>query len=91
MAVDVPLTFIKLAALTGMSFVWANFTVKAFKLGWHIATFSLEKKEDLWIKEIVMCEECQKHFLDDGKTENFYVKIAAKAIENNIFLFIYHV
>ena len=63
MAVDVPLTLIKLAALTGMSFVWANFTVKAFKLGHHIISFSLKKEEKVF--EIVICEECQKRFLDD--------------------------
>ena len=62
MAVDVPLTLIKLAAVTGISFVWANFTVKAFKMGWYIASFSLEKS----LPEIVMCEECQKRFSDDG-------------------------
>ena len=61
---DVPLTLVKLAAITGISLVWANFTVKAFKLGWHIATFSLEKEEKS-LPEIVMCGECQKHFLDD--------------------------
>ena len=63
--VDVPLTFMKLAAITGISLVWANFTVKAFKLGWNIATFSLEEKEILTMKQVVICEECQKHFFDD--------------------------
>ena len=70
MAVDIPLTLIKLAAVTGISLVWATFTVKAFKLGWHIVSFSLEKEESLLKKEIVMCEECQKHFLDD---ENVFI------------------
>ena len=65
MAVDVPLTLIKLAAVTGISLVWANFTVKAFKMGRHIVSFSLEEKS-LPKKDIVMCEECQKRFLDDG-------------------------
>ena len=64
---DVPLTFVKLAAITGISLVWANFTVKAFKLGWHIATFSLEKEEEKFLPKIVMCEECQKHFVDDER------------------------
>ena len=62
---DVPLTFVKLAAITGISLVWANFTVKAFILGWHITFFSLEKEEEKSLPEIVMCEECQKRFLDD--------------------------
>ena len=62
---DVPLTFVKLAAITGISLVWANFTVKAFKLGWHIATFSLEKKENPF--SIAVCQECQQYFVDDGE------------------------
>ena len=66
MAVDIPLTLMKTAAITGIGLVWANFTVKAFKMGWHIISTSLDKKEILSIKEIVMCENCQKHFLDDG-------------------------
>ena len=67
MVFDVNLTLIKLAAVTGISLVWANFTVKAFNLGWHIYTFSLEKEEEKSLPAIVMCEECQKHFLDDEK------------------------
>ena len=66
MAVDIPLTLIKTAAVSGIALVWANFTVKAFKMGWHIISNSLEKEQILPIKEIVMCENCQKHFLDDG-------------------------
>ena len=65
MNVDVPLSLVKLAAATGISLVWANFTMKALKLGWHIVTFSLEKKEEI-SREIVICEECQKNCLDDG-------------------------
>ena len=65
MAVDIPPTLIKLAAVTGMGLVWANFTVKAFKMGRHIVSFSLEKEEEKSLPEIVMCEECQKRFLDD--------------------------
>ena len=56
MAVDIPLAFMKLAAITGMSLVWANFTVKAFKLGRHIALFSLEKEEEEFYEETT-CEE----------------------------------
>ena len=68
MAVDIPLALIKLAAVTGIRFVWANFTMKAYKLGWYIASFSLEKEEEKSLpeKDIVLCEECQKRFLDDG-------------------------
>ena len=62
---DVPLTFIKLAAITGISLVWANLTVKAFKMVWHIAFLSLEQKEKNF--SIAVCEECQQHFLDDSE------------------------
>ena len=62
---DVPLAFMKLAAITGISLVWANLTLKAFKLGWHIAFFSLEQKEKN--VSIAVCEKCQQHFLDDGE------------------------
>ena len=62
---DVPLTFMKLAAITGIGLVWANITVKAFKLGWHIAFFSLEQKEKN--VSIAVCEECQRHYLDDSE------------------------
>ena len=65
MAVDVPLTLLKSAAITGLALVWANFTVKAFKLGWHIAFLSLEQKEKN--VSIAVCEECQQHFLDDSE------------------------
>ena len=70
MAVDVSLAFMKLAAVTGISLVWVNLTVNAFKLGWYITNFSLEKEEEKGLPEIVMCEERQKHFLDD---ENFLI------------------
>ena len=66
MAVDIPLTLIKLAAVTGRGLVWANFTVKAFKMVCHIISTSLEKEESLPIKQIVTCEEREKRFLDDG-------------------------
>ena len=44
MAVDAPLTILQLAAVTGIAFVWANFTVKAFKLGWHIVSLAQAAK-----------------------------------------------
>ena len=66
MNVDVPLTLVKFAALTGISFVWAKFTVQALKMGWLIATSSLEKEEVISTPYVVMCKECQKHFVDDG-------------------------
>ena len=36
MAVDVLQTFIKTAAVSGIAFVWVNFTVKSLKMAWHI-------------------------------------------------------
>ena len=62
--VDVSLAFMKLAALTGISLVWANLTVNAFKLGWHIATFSLGKEEEKSLPEIVMCDD-EKCFIHE--------------------------
>ena len=64
MAVDVPLSLLKSAAITGLALVWANFTVTAFKLGWHIAFLSLEQEKNV---SIAVCEKCQQHFLDDGE------------------------
>ena len=66
MAIDIPLTIIKTAAVTGIGLVWANFTVKAFKMAWHIISTSPEKQEIWPMKQIVVFEECQKHFFDDG-------------------------
>ena len=34
--VDVLQTFIKTAVVSGIALVWVNFTVKAFKMAWHI-------------------------------------------------------
>ena len=66
MVVDIPLTLIKTAAVSGIVLVWANFTVKAFKMSWHIISTSPEKEEIWPKKKMVVCEECQKHFFDDG-------------------------
>ena len=66
MVVDIPLILIKTAAVTGIGFVWANFTVKAFQMAWHIISTSPEKEEIWSMKEMAVCEHCQKHFLDDG-------------------------
>ena len=63
--VDIPLTLVKTVAVTGIGLVWANFTVKAFKMAWHIFSTSPEKEEIWPMKNMVMCEQCQKHFFDD--------------------------
>ena len=61
-------SFIKTAAESGISLVWVNFTVKAFKLSWQIISTSPE--ETLKAVSKVMCEECKGFFIDeleDGK------------------------
>ena len=57
--VDIPLALIKTAAVTGIGLVWANFTVKAFKMTWQIFSTSLEK-EEIW--PMKLCEQCQVFF-----------------------------
>ena len=66
--VDIPLTFIKSAAVGGIAMVWVTFTVKAFKIVWHIISTSSEEQET-WepiVKKRVMCEQCNGYFWDDG-------------------------
>ena len=55
--VDVFQAFIKTAAVSRIGLVWVNFTVKAFKMAWHIISTSPE-----------VCENCQ----DDEFQEPFY-------------------
>ena len=65
--VDVLQTFIKTAAVSGIAFVWANFTVKAFKFARHIVSTSPE--DETWepiVKQRAICEECQGYFFDGG-------------------------
>ena len=38
--VDIPLALIKSAAVGGIAMVWVNFTLKAFKMAWHIISTS---------------------------------------------------
>ena len=47
--------FIKTAAVSGIGLAWINFTVKAFKIVWHIISTSPEDLKPI-TKEIVMCE-----------------------------------
>ena len=57
--------FIKTAAVSGIAFLWLNFTVESLKLAWHIISTSPETcKPNAEIK--VMCESCHGYFLDDG-------------------------
>ena len=64
--------FIKTAAVSGKGLVWINFTLKAFKMAWHIiSTLPEEYTLNPVSKEIVMCEKCQEHFIDDGEELEF--------------------
>ena len=61
------LSELKTAAVSGKGLVWVNFTVKAFKMVWHMISTSPEEDEEETWKAIsrVMCENCQEHFIDD--------------------------
>ena len=64
--------FIKTAAVSGIGLVWINFTLKAFKMACHIISTSPEEDTLKPItKQIVMCEKCQEHFIDDGEELKF--------------------
>ena len=77
--VDVPLSLIKTAALSGIGLVWI--TVKAFKMAWNIISTSPEEGTLKPVaKEIVICEECQEISLMTKKNlnmESSYVRLAA--------------
>ena len=57
---------VKTAAVSGIGFVWSNFTVKAFKMGWHIISTSPETLEPV---SKVKCEECKEFFIDELEDE----------------------
>ena len=52
--------FIKTAAVSGIGLVWANFTIEAFKMAWHIISYSPGEKT--WK---AVCGNCQEHYDDD--------------------------
>ena len=54
--------FIKTAAVSGIAFLWVNFTVEALKMAWHIISYETWKPV---VKERVMCEKCHEYFFDD--------------------------
>ena len=56
--------FIKASAVSGIAFLWSNFTIQALKMAWHIISYETWKPV---VKERVMCEKCHKHFFDDLK------------------------
>ena len=55
---------LKVAAVSGIFMIWANFTIEAFKFSWHIISTSPEK--ETW-KPITkaLCENCQELYDDD--------------------------
>ena len=65
--------------------------MKAFQIAWHIISTSPEKEEILPMKEMVVCEQCQKHFLDEGMNWNrisSYVRLAVFCIEKKFHKYI---
>ena len=48
---------LKAAAVGGIFMLWANFTIEAFKLSWHIISTSPEKETYKAVTK-VMCAEC---------------------------------
>ena len=63
MSVDGLQILIKTAAVSGIAFVWVNFTVKSLKMAWHI--ISASPWEPI-VNQKVMCEGSHGYFLDDG-------------------------
>ena len=55
---------LKAVAVGGIFLFWANFTIEAFKLSWHIISTSPEK-ETLKVKKVV-CENCGNIYDDDN-------------------------
>ena len=55
---------LKAAAVSGIFMLWANFTIEAFKLSWHIISTSPEK-DTLEVVRKAKCEICGNIFNDD--------------------------
>ena len=65
----------KTAAVSGIAFLWANFTVMSLKMAWHIISTSPEDETlKLIVKQRVMCEECHGYFLEDDGGELIHGK-----------------
>ena len=54
---------LKAAAVFGMFTLWANITIEAFKLSWHI--ISLPEKETLNVVRKAVCQNCGNVYNDD--------------------------
>ena len=69
--------YIKAAAVSGIVFVWVNFTVEAFKIAWHI--ISTSPGEKTWkVVSKVMCEECKEFFIDKLDEDGKYICFACE-------------
>ena len=68
---DIPLALIKTAAVSGIVLVWANFTVEAFKMSWHIISTSPEEEETLPKKHSFRCEYCFRSFQGDDNSQRW--------------------
>ena len=84
--------FIKTSAVSGIVFVWVNFTIEAFKMACHIISTSPETWKAV---SNVMCENCQEHFIDDGD-ELIYGKFLCEIcrdyeLKKKNLIYIYHV
>ena len=83
--VNILRVFSKTAAVTGIAFFWVNFTVESLKMAWRIISYSPEEKT--WepiVKQIVMCEECNSWFWDDGG-ELIHGKLLCESCSNDLF------
>ena len=88
---DVFQASIKAAAVGGILFIWANYTIEAFKFAWHIVSISPEKETWKAVTK-VPCENCKKYYDDDeyGLIYGTHLCEACrqKPIEKKIFYYI---
>ena len=54
---------LKVAAVCGKSVLWANITIGAFRLSWHI--ISLPEKDTLNVVRKAVCQNCGNVYNDD--------------------------
>ena len=55
---------LKAIGVGGIFMAWANFTIEAFKLSWHIISTS-PKKDTLEVVRKAVCENCRNVYNDD--------------------------
>jgi len=69
MSFDIADAIIKFAAVAGISYVWANFTLRAFKMARHIVFYSPENLPE--IISFFRCEYCGKNFRGNIHSERW--------------------